>query len=340
MGRLSLLCFVSITYHIINLSRNVTCIQCVFVSPTNKAPNQLFSIHLDDHFPEMLLIPHVLITLLGLLELEDPRVHHRLDLIRIDRLIHLLELQSRAHQDPAHNTDMVQALQEAGLVPWCATQEPDDGNHAVDLDGIETLRHGCGTPNLEDVINALFLVGEFLGLFSPIGVGFIVDDVMGTEILEFLGLFLRACRRDDGCTGGSGELDGEQADAAGALGQDYIAWLEGFALETIQGIPGSDGGAGQGACFLGGEGFRFSNQAVLFEDAVFAEGAREGAAEAGANRARRERAGDVALVEERGDFVALLEAVNATAGGEDLAGCIGAGNDGESDWEGVFALYE
>lgn len=298
------------------------------------------STDLDDHFPEMLPIPHVLVSVLGLVEPEDPRVYHRLDLIRVDGAIHLLELHSRAHQDPAHDADMVQALQEAGLVPWCATQEPDDGDDAVDFDGVEALRHGGGTADLEDVVNALFVVGEFLGLFPPVGVGFVVDDVMGAEMLQFLGLFLRARRRDDGCTGGSGELDGEQADAAGALGQDDMAWLEGFALESIQRVPGGDGGAGQGACFRGGEGLGLRHQAVLLEDAVFAEGAGEGAAEASADSAWGQRAADVALVEERGDFVAFLEAVDATARGEDFAGCVGAGNDGECDREGVFALCE
>ncbi len=109
-------------------------------------------------------------------------------------------------------------------------------------------------------------------------------------------------------------------------------------MEAIQGIPGGDGGAGQSACFLGGEGLRLSNEAALFEDAVLAKGAGECAAKTGADGTWGEGPGDVALVEERGDLVALLEAADATAGGEDFAGSIRAGNDREGNWEGVFVL--
>lgn len=72
---------------------------------------------------------------------------------------------------------------------------------------------------------------------------------------------------------------------------------------------------------------------------MLAEGAGDGAAETGENSIGGKRAGDVALVEERGDFIALLEAGDATAGGKDFAGRVRAGNDGEGDWERVFALY-
>jgi hypothetical protein len=46
----------------------------------------------------------------------------------------------------------------------------------------------------------------------------------------------------------------------------------------------------------------------------------------------------VALVEEGADFVTLLEARDARAGGKDRAGCVGAGDNRKGGGKGVFAL--
>lgn len=46
----------------------------------------------------------------------------------------------------------------------------------------------------------------------------------------------------------------------------------------------------------------------------------------------------MALVEESADLVALFEARDALPSGDDGAGCIGAWDDGEIEWEGVLSL--
>ena len=68
------------------------------------------------------------------------------------------------------------------------------------------------------------------------------------------------------------------------------------------------------------------------------EGAVEVAAEAGLIVGGCDGAGEVRLVEEGDDSVALFKASNAGAGSDDGAGAIGGGHSGEGDWEGVFSL--
>jgi hypothetical protein len=46
----------------------------------------------------------------------------------------------------------------------------------------------------------------------------------------------------------------------------------------------------------------------------------------------------VQLVEQGNDIVSLLELVYFRSNLDDLAGSVGSGDDGEVEWEGVFAL--
>ena len=68
------------------------------------------------------------------------------------------------------------------------------------------------------------------------------------------------------------------------------------------------------------------------------EGAVEGAAETRVDVRECDGAGEVGLVEEGEDPVALFEAGDAGAGGDDGAGAVGGGDNGEGDGEGIFAL--
>ena len=134
--------------------------------------------NLNCQFPKMLLIPHVLIRLLRLLEPKHLLIHNGLDTTRIYRLIHLLELLSGPHHQPSNGTDITQTIQESRLVLGHAAQESDDGDDAFGFDGLERLGHRLRASDLEDVGAADAARGELLGSFAPIGVGFVVEDVV------------------------------------------------------------------------------------------------------------------------------------------------------------------
>lgn len=55
----------------------------------------------------MLCVPHVLVRLLGLVEGENLLIDDGLDVVCLDRAIHLLELKSVADEDAANCADVV-----------------------------------------------------------------------------------------------------------------------------------------------------------------------------------------------------------------------------------------
>lgn len=186
------------------------------------------------------------------------------------------------------------------------------------------------------MVNTLVVGSELAGSLAPVGVLAVVDDVIGTELLEHLALLLGRSGSDNLGTTGLGELESKDGDTTGTLGEDELAGLEG--LEAVEGIPRGHTGAHEGGGLNVVEVGGGADDAVLVEDAVLAESAVENTAEAGGGGALVDVAVLVELVEESGDLVALLPLGDLLADGDDLTGTIGGGNDGEVDGEGVQAL--
>lgn len=80
-------------------------------------------VDLNAQLAEVLLVPHVLIGLLGLVQSENLLVDDRLDVVRLDGTVHLLELLPASHQDTAHSADVVEALEESWLLLTLGTAE-------------------------------------------------------------------------------------------------------------------------------------------------------------------------------------------------------------------------
>lgn len=299
-----------------------------------------YCLDLDNNLAKVLLVPLVLVRLLHLLEPKDLLVNDRLDLVRVNRLVHLVKLLLRADEQAADGADVGQRIEQRRLVLGrvAVREESDDGDDALELDGLERLRDGARPADLDDVVRARAAGRQALGDLAPVRRLLVVDDVVRAELLELLALGGGGRRRDDGRAGGDGKLDRGQADAAGALGEDDVAGLEGLGLDAVEGVPGGQGRAGEGAGLDGVEGGRGLDEAVFREDGVLAEGAVEGAAEAAADGERGDGVGLVVLVEEGADVVALGELGDLGADGEDAAGAVGGGDAGEADGEGVEAL--
>lgn len=102
---------------------------------------------------------------------------------------------------------MAQRVQDAGLALGVrTTEETDDADHTLEFDCLETLRKGASTANLNNVVNTRVVGGELAGCLTPVGVGLVVDNVVGTELLQLLGLRFGRCSSNDGRTGGFSEL--------------------------------------------------------------------------------------------------------------------------------------
>jgi len=63
----------------------------------------------DAKLAKVLLVPHVLVSVLGLVEGEDLLVDHGLDVVGLDGAVHFFELQPAADEDAADGADVVLA---------------------------------------------------------------------------------------------------------------------------------------------------------------------------------------------------------------------------------------
>lgn len=259
-----------------------------------------------------------------------------MDIIRLNRRAHLLQLLSASNINTTNSADLAEGLKDV-ILRLGASEESNKRDDALVLDGLEGLLHGILTTNLDDVVDALAVGGQLAGGLAPVLVLAVVDDVVGAEFFERLHLLGGRGGGNDAGTGGLGELQREEGDAAGALDENGLAGLEG--LEAVEGVPRGQTGAGEGGGLDVGKVGGGADDAVLVEDAVLAESAVENTAEAGGGAAGVDGTGLVGLVEEGDDLVTLLPLGDLGADGEDLTGTIGAGNDGEVEREGVHALW-
>ena len=106
----------------------------------------------------------------------------------------------------AHDTLAGQALNERRLFLGCAADMPDETDVAVDGDCLEGLTEGLRSSNFDDVVDAYAAGGEVQSFGAPVGVGFVVDDVVGAVAFEDLGFGFGGSCRDDAGAGSFGEL--------------------------------------------------------------------------------------------------------------------------------------
>jgi hypothetical protein len=287
----------------------------------------------------VLLVPHVLVSLLSLVESEDLLVDDRLDIVGFDGTVHLLELLPAANKHATHGADVVEALEESRLLlSLGAGQETNDGDHAVEGNGFEGLGHGVGSADFENVLHAAAAGRELLGFLTPVGDFFVIDDVVGAEGFELLAFLGRRCGRDDFCAGSFGELHSEHADTAGALGQDPVTGLQAAALQAVQAVPCCETGAGQCAALQEVEVRGHGDEALLTVSTILLQGTVNGATNAGSNGLVVKRASQVTLVEQSKHLVALLEAGHTRADRLNNTSSVGRRYNAGTESEGVESL--
>jgi hypothetical protein len=297
--------------------------------------------NLDTDLALVLARPLVLVSLTELLQAEDLGVNNRAELLDVglDSAAHVLHLGSASDKETTGSAKVGKAVEETRVVLASTTDEADDGDDTINLDGVERLLHGRGTGDLDDVVNTS-TAGDLLGLGSPLGSLLVVDDVVGTELLEELGLLAGAGGSDDLCAGSLGELDGEDGDTAGSLGENPLAGEELLALKTVETVPGGQTGAGKGSGLVELKTLGHGDKTLLVESTDGSEGTVDDTTETGLDGEVVERTADVALVEKGDDLVAGLEAGDVLADGENGTGTIGAGDDTILGGEGVSAERE
>lgn len=294
-------------------------------------------LNLDADLAKVLLVPLELVSLLELVKSEGLLVNDRLDVVGLDGLVHLLELLSAADVDTADSANVDESVEKSGLLVVGAADEANDGDDTLEADGLERLLEGVGAANFDDVLDA-DAAGDLLCRLTPVGVLAVVDDVVGTELLELVALCLGRGGGDDTGTGGLGELDGEDGHTAGTLGQDPVAGSQSLVAEAVKTVPGRQTGAGERGTLDEVEVAGHVDETLLVVDAVLLEGAVNDTAGAGGDGVVVQRTGQVGLVELGDDLVADLEAVDLLADGLDNTGAVGSRDDSVLLGERVTAL--
>lgn len=276
-------------------------------------------LHLDCNLAEVLLIPHVLIRLLCLLQVKHLLVEDRVDVVSLDSCDHLLELLPASDVDASECADVAQCINSRHR-RLHAAQEADDGDDTLEFDSLHALLERCGAADLNDVVHASATGRQLLGRGAPVRVLLVVEDVVGAQLLHGLGLVGGGRGGDDLRAGSLGELQSEEADAAGALHKDPLARLDG--LEAVERVPRGEAGTCEGRRLEGVQVVGGAGEACLVEDGVLSQCAVDGTAEAGHCCGNVYGTELVALVEESHDLVARLESGDTASDFHNLAGAV------------------
>lgn len=298
-------------------------------------------INLDADLALVLASPLVLVSLAELVQAEDLGVDNRTELLEVglDSAAHVLHLGTATDQETTGGAEVGKAVEEAGVVLASTTNEADDRDDTIDLDGIERLLHGRGSGDLDDVVDTS-TAGDLLSLGTPLGSLLVVDDVVGAELLEELSLLAGAGGSDDLGASSLGELDSEDGNTTGSLGENPLAGEKLLALKAVETVPGGQTGTGESGSLVELKALGHGDKTLLVEGTDGTEGTVNDTTETGLDAEVVERTADVALVEEGDDLVAGLEAGDILADSENGTGAIGAGDNTVLGREGVSSDRE
>jgi hypothetical protein len=274
----------------------------------------------------VLLVPLELVSLLELVKSKDLLINNRLDVVGLDSSIHLLKLLSAADVDTTNSADVDKSIEESRLLIASTANESNNGNNTFEANSLKRLLQSVGTTDFNDVVDANTTC-ELLGGFAPVGVLSVVDNVIGTEGLEFVGLFLGGSGGDDTGTGCFCELEGEDGDTACALGDDPVTGSQSLALETVETVPCGQTGTCERSTLDEVEVAGQRDKTLLIVDTVLLEGSINDTTGSSSDGLVVERTGDVALVELSDDLVTDLEALDVLADGLDNTGTVRTRNN-------------
>ena len=113
----------------------------------------------------------------------------------------------------------------------------------------------------------------------PVGFGFVVDEVVGTECFPASKLLVGGAGEDDGSAMHFGDLESEERNATRAEDEDCLAGAD--AALFHEPVPGGESGAGERGRFFVRHIFRNADQTDFGEDALGGEDPVDGAAESG-----------------------------------------------------------
>lgn len=125
---------------------------------------------------------HVFIGIASIFKSEHFLVDHRVDVVGLDGGHHILHERLGPNIHTASSADVGQALND-GRLGRRTTEETNNTDNTLKPNCRQTLLQCAGTANLDDVVDALLVVGQALSGLAPVLVLLVVDNVVCTELL-------------------------------------------------------------------------------------------------------------------------------------------------------------
>lgn len=115
-----------------------------------------------------------------------------MNVVGLDSPDHIPHQRLAAHINTPNGANVAEGVQDAWLTLGTGTtQESDHADNSLKLDALEALSEGPAATHFDDIIHTSTLGSQLASSLAPVGVVLVVDNVVGSELLELLTLFGR-----------------------------------------------------------------------------------------------------------------------------------------------------
>lgn len=150
---------------------------------------------------------HVVIGFPCLVKAKHLLIHHRVDIIGLDGSDHIPHESFATNINTTHSADVTQCLQNSRLcLRVHASKEPNNTDDTLELHALETLLERSATTHLDNVVYTCSVRSQLASSLTPVGLSLVIDNVIGTELLELLSLLCRRGCRNNCRASSFGEL--------------------------------------------------------------------------------------------------------------------------------------
>lgn len=130
-----------------------------------------------------------------------------MDIIGLDGTDHIPHESFATNINTTHSADVTQCLQDSRLcLRVHASKESNNTDNTLELHALETLLERSATTHLNDVVYTSSIRSQLASSLAPVGLSLVIDDVIGTELLELLSLLCRRGCRNNYRASSFGEL--------------------------------------------------------------------------------------------------------------------------------------
>lgn len=131
----------------------------------------------------------MVISFPSLMQTEDLVIHHGVDIIGLNSPDHVPHQGFATNIDTANSANVIQCFQHSRLgLRVDASEETNNTDNTLELHALKALLKSAASAHFDNVVHASSLGSQLAGSVTPVGVNLIVNDMVGTKLLELVGL--------------------------------------------------------------------------------------------------------------------------------------------------------